>query len=389
MYAGIDVGAGGVHVAIIDCDYDGEALSIETHQVDFVGQRWWETLSDLIGECTHVALEPTGVYSRPLLSFFSIAHPDLCVLEVSNAVTGRFREAFVSSQKTDKQDARALALIAKDFSDSGRVRGVRLSSLLTDDLRMLVNYRRSLVKEQTRLKNRFKSLAAGIDPALGARSDIWLKSGCRHPDGVLQEFNEAVQNKEVDEYLGRGGHKARKALQNLVDALSPTLLLRPYQMSVIQSTAFRLKQYEDLIASADDSIRRTAFDINPLLFEAWSGLPYLGDFGAACLLVAARGSLKDFDVNEWRAVVGWRPVRTESGEHSFSSMAKVGYRPAKAAIYMMTRGALRSPSPFPSVYDYFHSSASKARLYATCGKMTRVLFGIGKAAEEGREWYVE
>lgn len=114
MFVGIDVGAHGVYVCRSDVSKFASKWPVSSVKLT---AGWWVKLHELCQDADVIALEPTGVYSRPLLSFFAATYPaGKSIVEVSHAVTRRFREAHISDTKTDKLDAQALALIAKTFS---------------------------------------------------------------------------------------------------------------------------------------------------------------------------------------------------------------------------------------------------------------------------------
>lgn len=382
MYIGIDVGAKKLDVAVLHVDQIPTKAAVFSVALD---HGWDMQLADLVDGARCVAMEPTGVYSRPLLSFFaSYPSDDLPVLEVSHAVTKRYREAYISDSKTDKNDARALALIARDVHNMGRdVRGVRPTSLLTDELRLLVNWRRAAVKEQTRTYNRLKSLAAGVDPALANRLDTWLRADLVHPDD-FSEFVAAAEKLEIEAFRGSGSHMSRKALLTMVSSTADTAYMTTVQRVVAHNLHDRLRALSGELDHCERLMVEVCERINPNLFHAWSSLKGSSLGTVAALMVACRGSVQGFSVDEFRAVVGWRPVRQQSGNSDKSSAARVGYKPAKVGVYMWVFSLVKYDN---EIGRYFTRSGSVNRIAATCGKMCRMLYGVGVRAENGEVWY--
>ncbi len=105
-------------------------------------------LLDWLGEagCTHVALESTGVYWRPI---FNILEGEMTVLLVNAA-----HIKAVPGRKTDIQDAEWIA----DLLQHGLLRPSFIPPAPQRELRELTRYRRSLVADCARVINRFQKV---------------------------------------------------------------------------------------------------------------------------------------------------------------------------------------------------------------------------------------
>src|SRR2546429_7109895 len=105
--------------------------------------------------CTHVAIESTGVYWKPV---FNILEDALQVIlinpEHARALRGR---------KTDVKDAEWLA----DLLRHGLLRPSFIPPRHIRELRELTRYRESLVREQTSLANRIQKLVESGNIKLG------------------------------------------------------------------------------------------------------------------------------------------------------------------------------------------------------------------------------
>ncbi len=131
-------------------------------------------LSDWLVEegCTHVAIESTGVYWKPV---FNILEGVLEVILVNaqhvKAVPGR---------KTDVKDSEWLA----DLLRHGLLRASFIPPLEIRELRELTRYRQSLIREQTALSNRVQKLAESgniklsqvASDALGVSGKLMLRA---------------------------------------------------------------------------------------------------------------------------------------------------------------------------------------------------------------------
>jgi len=105
--------------------------------------------------CTHVAIESTGVYWRPV---FNILEGTLEVM-LTNARDAKGYKA----RKTDVIDAEWLA----DLLRHGLLKPSFIPPLPIRELRDLTRYRESLVREQTALANRIQKLIESANIKLG------------------------------------------------------------------------------------------------------------------------------------------------------------------------------------------------------------------------------
>ena len=116
--------------------------------------------------CTHVAIESTGVYWRPV---FNILEGSLEVI-LTNARDAKGYKA----RKTDVIDAEWLA----DLLRHGLLKPSFIPPLPIRELRDLTRYRESLVREQTTLANRIQKLIESANIKLGqVASDALGASG--------------------------------------------------------------------------------------------------------------------------------------------------------------------------------------------------------------------
>src|SRR5215207_6549931 len=125
-------------------------------------------LSDwLTGEsCTHVAIESTGVYWKPV---FNILEAALTVI----LVNARDAKA-VPGRKTDVRDCEWLA----DLLRHGLLRPSFIPPPEIRELRELTRYRQTLVREQTALANRVQKLIESANIKLGqVATDVLGASG--------------------------------------------------------------------------------------------------------------------------------------------------------------------------------------------------------------------
>jgi transposase len=116
-------------------------------------------LSDWLKEqgCTHVAMEATGVYWKPIYNL--LEDSDLTLL----VVNARHIKA-VPGRKTDVRDAEWIA----DLLQHGLLRGSFIPDRSQRELQELIRYRRSLIGERAREVNRIQKVLEGANIKLSS-----------------------------------------------------------------------------------------------------------------------------------------------------------------------------------------------------------------------------
>jgi transposase len=105
--------------------------------------------------CTHVAMESTGVYWRPVYNILV----EQCEVLVANA---QHLKA-VPGRKTDVRDAEWIA----ELLQCGLLRGSFIPSVEQRELRELTRHRRTLVEERVRIYNRLQKVLEDTNIKLG------------------------------------------------------------------------------------------------------------------------------------------------------------------------------------------------------------------------------
>jgi transposase len=209
-------------------------------------------LSDwLTGEgCTHVAIESTGVYWKPV---FNILEAALIVI----LVNARDAKA-VPGRKTDVRDCQWLA----DLLRHGLLRASFIPPLEIRELRELTRYRLTLVKEHTAVANRIQKLIESANIKLGqVATDVLGVSGRL----MLRALAEGEEDVERLVELACGSLKSKKP--ELRRAL--TSRLTPAQRFVLNELLTRLAELESAVVRVSQQIvREVAESADPFVREA-------------------------------------------------------------------------------------------------------------------------
>jgi transposase len=102
--------------------------------------------------CTHVAMESTGVYWKPIVNLLESEEIEFLVVNAQHmkALPGR---------KTDVKDAEWIA----DLARHGLLKASFIPDRTQRELRELVRYRRSIIEERARQHNRIQKVLEGAN----------------------------------------------------------------------------------------------------------------------------------------------------------------------------------------------------------------------------------
>ena len=206
----------------------------------------WLTSED----CTHVAIESTGVYWKPV---FNILESVLTVI----LVNARDAKA-VPGRKTDVRDCEWLA----DLMRHGLLRASYIPPLEIRELRELTRYRQTLIKEHTAVANRIQKLIESANIKLGqVATDVLGLSGRL----MLRALADGEEDVERLVELARGSLKGKKP--ELRRAL--TSRLTPAQRFVLNELLHRLAELEAATGRVSEQIiKEEASSADPFVPEA-------------------------------------------------------------------------------------------------------------------------
>jgi transposase len=126
-------------------------------------------LSDWLMEwgCTHVAMESTGIYWKPI---YNILENNFHVLLVNAKHIKQ-----VPGRKTDVKDAEWIA----DLLQHGLLRAIFIPEAPQGDLRDLTRYRTKLVGERAREANRVQKVLESANIKLSSVASDTIRQGCQ------------------------------------------------------------------------------------------------------------------------------------------------------------------------------------------------------------------
>jgi transposase len=268
--------------------------------------------------CTHVAIESTGVYWKPV---FNILEAVLSVILVNardvKAVPGR---------KTDVRDCQWLA----DLLRHGLLKASLIPPVEIRELRELTRYRQTIIKEHTAVANRIQKLIESANIKLGqVVTDVLGVSG----RGMLRALADGEARPEKLVEMARGSLKNKKP--ELRRAL--TSRLTPAQRFVLNELLLRLAELESAIVRASEQVvREVAESTDPFVPEAVRLLQTIAGVGqrVAEVIVSEIGvDMRRFPTDAHLASwAGLCPGNNESGGKRRSGQTTEGSPYLRAAV---------------------------------------------------------
>jgi hypothetical protein len=366
--AGIDIGQSSIHISTAQGD---DPKRYPVHELKLT-PGWEIELSQALPPFAIVTFEPTGWhYSHPITNCITRRRPDCQLWQVEHAATKTSRENSISGNKTDRTDARALALIASQIAAGKPPRRTKPHNQAHQEtllaLRLAVNAHARATRDHTRATNRYRQAAHAINPVL-AKSPAYetgVSFGIITPDEMARFSRPDAMH-----------YTSAAAIHRLATAIDPA----PVHPQIRASVALA---YAQMIA-ADQPTQAAAAQIATLLhappFDENAALlltiPSANETWAAAVLVATAGATT---ADQFKAALGMFPQRDQSGAHDDSRSTKKGYRPAMNAIHLWTMRLLNPNATPPNPIREYFAGGEKAggrKMTAAKAKLCRMMFGI-------------
>lgn len=207
--------------------------------------------------CTHVAMESTGVYWKPIYNLLELEDN----LEVYVVNAQHIKQ--VPGRKTDVKDAEWIA----DLLKHGLLKPSYIPNREQRELRELVRYRRSLIDERAREANRIQKVLEGANIKLGSvASDVLGVSGRT----MIKKIINGENNPTLLANLAVGALKKKK---NLLEQ-SLKGLIGPHQRMMLKTQIEHIEFLEKQISELDQEIskRLTPFEEDLELLDTIPGI---------------------------------------------------------------------------------------------------------------------
>lgn len=383
---GVDIGSEVVEVCRAGA---GEPRSWRTEKVEKKGDWAGYLRGAYFGAGAVVALEPTGWHYA--LAVARVALDVGClVVWVSNIATRSAREDRVASQKTDANDARALAVKARDYVEGRSRRGVRVQEPETfafdSALRATVNARVRAVRDLVQVKNRFQQLAHGVWPEFGYSWEVYAKAvragAVFYPELVALASAPGLRDVEGFEAPQTRGALTR-FLRRCEGALGDEI---GGMRVVIEEQAWELQRLGDVVAGWDARCELMAMS-GPIaeVTRLWMTIPNAGLVRLALIHSATRCNAAVMTADEFRAACGCHPQRHESGKMVEKKHERRGYKPAKGALHLWAVKLIQEgDNPVAREFARLKALHRPYAIHSARGKLCKMLSGMARTGSEFR-----
>jgi len=282
-------------------------------------------------QCTHVAMESTGVYWKPV---YNILEGQFEVL-VANA---QHLKA-VPGRKTDVKDAEWIA----DLLQHGLVSGSFIPDRPQRELREVTRYRKTLIRERASEVNRLQKVLEDANIKLASvATDIMGVS----PRAMLQAIIEGTEDAEVLSQLARGRMRVKR--QELQRALAGL---------VTDHHRFMLAEQLAHLEFMDEAIKRVDAEVEARLrpfqeeLACLDSIPGIGLRTAQMLLAEVGTALDRFPTS--RHLASWAglcPGNHESAGKRHSGRTRKGSPWLREAMVEAARAAARTKTYLGALY---------------------------------------
>jgi len=301
------------------------------------------------GGCTHVAMEATGVYWKPIWNLLEAAF----VLLLVNARHVRQ----VPGRKTDVRDCEWLA----DLLRHGLLRGSFVPDRPQRELRELTRYRTSLVRARAAEANRLQKTLEGANVKLAAvATDVLGKSG----RDILAALVAGETDAAALAQLARG--LLRKKLPQLEQAL--TADVGHHQRFLLTQHLAHIDFLEAAIAQVSAEVARRLRPLDEAIARL-DTLPGIGREAAEALLAELGGDVARFPTAKHLASwAGMCPGNRESAGKRLSGATRKGSPWLRGLLVQAAHAAARTKGTY--------LAAQYRRLAARRGK-SRAAVAVG------------
>jgi len=262
--AGLDVHKGTVVACVMGTGIKKEIRTYRTMTNDLFRLKEW--LKE--NRVTHVAMESTGVYWKPV---FNVLEDSFKVMLVNARHVKN-----VPGRKTDVQDSEWLCKLLR----SGLVRGSFIPPKPVRELRDLTRYKRKLIQTITSEKQRVEKILEDANIKLSSiASDTFGASGAR----IIQELLKGELEPEEMAELSKG--RLRKRKEELKEALVGNV--EEHHKRMIRTSLGHIKAMEEILFSVEQKIQENIEHHFKEEYELLKTLPPMKD--NASVIIAEMG----------------------------------------------------------------------------------------------------
>jgi len=243
---------------------------------------------------THVAMESTGVYWKPV---FNILGDDFKILLVNARHVKN-----VPGHKSDKKDSRWLAKLLL----SGLLKGSFIPERPIRELRDLTRYKTKLINQVTAEKNRFQKILEDANIKLSSvLKDVFGATGTKIINHILE--HESYHPEDILQYVHS---KVKSSREDIKEAL--TGYVTPHHRFMLKTIMRNILRIESTIAEVDTQIE-VSIEPYKVERELLESIPGVSKVGSTCIIAEVGVDMGQFpDQNHLASWAGICPGSNET-----------------------------------------------------------------------------
>jgi transposase len=327
--AGLDVHKRTIAAALIVLGQDGawheERRSFGTMTSDLLALSDWL----LVKGVTHVAMESTGEYWKPV---FNILESGFEVILVNARHLSK-----VPGRKTDQSDAEWLA----EVMQCGLLTASFIPPVGQRELRELTRYRSTFIRERATLVNRVQKVLESANIKLASvASDVMGVSGRAMLEAIIAGQASPTEMAE----LAKG--RLREKREALIKALEGRV--KPHHRFVLTELLCQIDSLDETLERFNEQIEAYCrpFEEAVVLLDT---IPGVGRETAEVIVAEIGTDMGRFPTaNHLAAWAGVAPGNNESGGKRRSGRTRQGNKPLGAALNQAAHGAARTKDTYLS-----------------------------------------
>ena len=282
-------------------------------------------------EVTHVAMESTGVYWKPI---FNLMEDEFTVWVVNAR-----HIKMVPGRKTDVKDAEWIAELLKH----GLLKPSFIPERPQRELRELVRYRKSLVQERSREANRIQKVLEGANIKLGSvATDVLGASGRK----MLRALADGEDDPKILADMAKG--RLREKLEALEEALLG--VVGSHQRFMLATQLRRLSTLDADVERLDAEVARRVRQHRDVL-QVIDTIPGVGRRTAETIVAEMGTDMDRFATpGHLASWAGVSPGNNRSADKSKRSPVKKGNASLQSALVEAARAAARTKTYLGAQY---------------------------------------
>lgn len=336
-----------------------------------------EHLSSYSKEELLVAMEATGIYHLPLLSFL-LELGFQCVVVNPILIKSFINSTTLRKTKNDKKDAASIALFSLKSHQSLHL----ASPDIIENIRPLIRERESLSKDIARLKTEIKANLVQLFPELLKNTNIFTKSILNLL--LKAPSRKAIRNlkeKTIQQILDdTSGNKVRITAKEILSLAKTSIAVSDkYLEKVLTSKIRRLIAIQEELSILDSELENSLedTDINDNI-DILQSIPGIGAVTSKNFMVEVSSVDKFDSARQLCAFIGIDPSVKQSGTsiNYKGKISKRGNANLRRTIWQMAIGTIRSCEKFNTYFSKKREEGKKFKqaVIAVANKLLKTIF---------------